>query len=621
LNFPRLLGFLSLALLSTLTAHAAISSTCPKGSNSPLTCSTEKINGDCVLNIDRMYPIAMPTFQMHPGCHITVNVYHPFHFETLTLDPGTAQALQASDQGAALVAAAIGNTKGFSLTTSVAGTTALSHSQFAMLSIRREESESTEQETENRVAVKKNLATLNTMVTDALTPVYQYISHAKIIYAQVREIESSVPRPVDANGKAKQALSVPKWTYSPWSDYANWRRLLLFELSGRVSYRADDKPDIFSPPTEEVGQPKVFKNVFSEASDLLARVPTPDPKDSTKTILPTNPLFDSSSFDNLAKTTQDAIHALPQGEQNQYQEILDQLKLAETDIITALASLPGAITAIEKDFQVYTNNITLWNGDDPSQTGIEASNGGEQVSLGRIPDPISSDKTLATYNALGRQIAYTVNAVNQVATSTLAVPTATQKQAVVTITALYADPRFEVSAGAFVSSLPNRSFSNYTNVNIVSGIPTPFNIKIIESTSRPELLPFAAGNWRFGREYLMPGQRRGAFYGTAAVALNPYNSLPEFGGGVSFSWRSFMFSPLYHLGHSVQLTQGETVGEVWCVYGNASTATPPGCSPPPPAPSTKTYWTGAFAFGIGIRVPTSFSSSGSSNSSSGGSSH
>ena len=615
MNFPRLLGFLSLALLSTLTAYAANSSTCPKGSGSPLTCSTEKINGDCVLNIDRMYPIAMPTFQMHPGCHITVNVYHPFHFETLTLDPGTAQALQASDQGAALVAAAIGNTKGFSFTTSVTGTASLSHSQFQMLSIPREESESTEQETKNRVAVKKNLAMLNTMITNALAPVYQYIGHAKIIYAQVREIESSVPRPVDANGNVKQALNVPKWTYNPWSDYANWRRLLLYELSGRVSYRVDDNPDIFSSPTEDVGQPKAFKNVFSEASDLLARVvPTPDPKDSTKTIPPANPLFDSSSFDNLAKTTQDAIHALPQEEQNRYQKMLDQLKLAETDITAALAALPGTKTAIERDFQVYMNNITLWTGDDPSQTGIDAGNGGEQVSLGRIPDPTSSDKTLATYNALGRQITYTVNAVNQIATSPLAVPTVAQKQAVVTITALYADPRFEVSAGAFVSSLPNRSFSNYTDVNIVSGMPTPLNIKISESISRPELLPFAAGNWRFGREYLMPGQRRGAFYGTGAVALNPYNSLPEFGGGVSFSRRSFMFSPLYHLGHSVHLTQGETVGEVWCVYGNASTATPPGCSPAPPAPSTKTYWTGAFAFGISIRVPTTFSGvSGSSH--------
>ena len=50
---PHLLGCVSVTLLFTVTAHT---------SDLP-TCSTEKVNNDCVVNIDRRYPITMPTFQ------------------------------------------------------------------------------------------------------------------------------------------------------------------------------------------------------------------------------------------------------------------------------------------------------------------------------------------------------------------------------------------------------------------------------------------------------------------------------------------------------------------------------------------------------------------------------
>src|SRR5215469_6631804 len=37
--------------------------------------STEKLNGDCFVNIDRRYPISKPTFQMNRGAHISVYIF------------------------------------------------------------------------------------------------------------------------------------------------------------------------------------------------------------------------------------------------------------------------------------------------------------------------------------------------------------------------------------------------------------------------------------------------------------------------------------------------------------------------------------------------------------------
>lgn len=50
-------------------------------------CSTEKINNDdCVVIIDRRYPITLPTIQMRPGKKMIVKVQDPLSFETLSLD-------------------------------------------------------------------------------------------------------------------------------------------------------------------------------------------------------------------------------------------------------------------------------------------------------------------------------------------------------------------------------------------------------------------------------------------------------------------------------------------------------------------------------------------------------
>jgi hypothetical protein len=107
------------------------------------------------------------------------------------------------------------------------------------------------------------------------------------------------------------------------------------------------------------------------------------------------------------------------------------------------------------------------------------------------------------------------------------------------------------------------------------------------------VIPFAGANWKLGNNFQYLG-RRGAFYLTVAVGINPNTTTTEFAAGPSLSWRFLMVSTLYHLGRDIHLTQGEQVGQEW--------------SGTPQTPSTKRFWTGAFAIGISVRVPTTFGS-------------
>jgi hypothetical protein len=145
----------------------------------------------------------------------------------------------------------------------------------------------------------------------------------------------------------------------------------------------------------------------------------------------------------------------------------------------------------------------------------------------------------------------------------------------------------------------------------LTATPTPTDVKITETTTNPPLLlPYYAAHYRISPEFTWFGRRRGAIYVTGALAVNPYLTELDYGAGFSVSWRYLIFSPLYHLGHSTHLTQGEQVGQIWCVYSSSASATtvPPSCAGAPPAPTTKNYFTGAFALGIGVRIPTTYSS-------------
>jgi hypothetical protein len=577
-------------------------------------CSTEKVNGNCFVNIDRRYPISMPTFQMHRGGHITVYVFHPFAFESLTLDPGPAQAFQATDQAAGLLNAlspTLSKSVTFGTTENAltAGLTIQHYAAMDELNLELAQSTAPVDDVKLAKEIRDQITRLNQILDQAvdqsLTPVKTYFDETKTIYAQIREIELAAPRPsADLNNTPLRLTGVPADTPNPWEDYSEWRR----HMTEKLAKQGNDTtlllarlPGPCQKPTDPV-----------PAGPWSAAVRICNP--ATATTMPSaNPLQIPAGYDDLHKQLMDNLAQLGPGKPdpdtyNNIQQLTTQLDLRHGRISTAITTatdlLPALITKISTDMQGAYTNVVFAHDTVPSP-----------VLVGVIPPPTSLDypnpgerKVLTPYKALGPQITFTVNAQNEIANSLFGLPSASQKQAVATITALFASPHFEVSAGAFFSWLPNPTFLNKTDVAVTKGVPAPVDVKIdMTKTVPPLIIPFTAANYRISPEYDWIGGRRSAFYATLGIGLNPYNTQVEYAAGFSFSWRYLMFSPLYHLGHGIHLTQGEQVGQIWCQYGVAAGSTPPPCAGSPPSPSTTNFWRGAFALGISVRVPTTYS--------------
>jgi hypothetical protein len=416
-------------------------------------------------------------------------------------------------------------------------------------------------------------------------------------------------------------LGVPGDRKNPWLDYSDWKiqtlsrlraqGLATTELWNYLPIPCQKKPlKTIQPwvPTQRACSDATAPNTIPQPPDAPLEIPA-----SYEPIL-ANLQKDADELSRLVAPCS-SDQKSPPPDCKDYLDLskaISALGLRHERISSALSDaenlLPGMIPKITTDMETLYENIQLT----PDANTIDP------VVVGVIPGPKSGGQptvvekqALGTYKALAPQISYTLNEQNQIANSLLGLPSATQKQSIVTVSAVYAAPRFEGSAGAFFSWLPNRTFSNVTNVTVVGGVPAPTSIQIeMTKTTPPLVIPYAAANYRISREYTWLGGRRGATYLTLGVALNAYDTQVEYAGGFSFSWRSLMISPLYHLGHGIHLTDGETVGQTWCVYGNGATATstPPLCTGPPPAPSTKTFWTGQFAIGISVRLPTTFTS-------------
>ena len=524
-------------------------------------CSTEKVNSDCTVTIDRLYPVSLPIIQLRRGQSLTVKVAHPLQFETLSLDPQSAQAIAGTDQTTGLLTALIPYAKSF-----VAESRLTPPPPPPPPPVRIEDL------TPAQRALKKvddDLAALAAKIQ----AVGDFVQNGLFgIYLQLQQILSPIPRPLVAPPQT-DPNGLPAGTPNPWTDYPHWRQLLLCELAG-------DCDQVSNPPV---------KNVL----DTLTRLKLPTvAADGTSTWTDTT-LF-TESFDTRLAQTKTDIKALSPTDQLDYTNKLNALTRREANL-TAYSTLLGA-AGLPKDLTSYLVNIRL----------VQTPGITDPQPLGDIYDPKCPPKTPHCPRIpLGTQVAFAVNAVNQIGVLPASAPSASQKKAVATITVLYADPIFEVSTGIFFSTLPNRSFANQTQVVQNAGsAATQGNIFVGQTIARPTIVPFAAANWRLHHDFLWPDSRRAAVYLTAGAGLNPYNTTAEFVAGPSLSWRSLMFSALFHYGHDVRLTQGESVGEVWC---NQTAKT---CSPSPPSPSTEKYWTPAFAFGIGIRVPTLFGGTG-----------
>lgn len=553
-------------------------------------CSTEKVNDDCTVTMDRSYPVGLPTIQVRPGKRLTVKVLNGLPFEILSLDLQTGQAVVGTDQTAGFLSAALPNLKGLLVQQQTSGV-----GMFGF----RPPSPNAELPPRTPEEIQKKIKDLQAQVYEAQQQlntnfrlVQLYDENATTIYNQLNEVLGPLPPEVLPKGQRLQSSKVRRDVPRPWigSEFPDWVGWMRCEIAGQD---CPTELDHSSEAATCVGTRPPVRGLLLCGSTLVSGL----------SACPADQQDDNLLACKLVTIQQDASD-LPEDAKKDFSESVRRLN----EGFAALTADSTAIANIDKELSVYYFNLTNALVIPPS------------ASIGTIFDPHDSNnqRNVQLPRFLGRQVVYSVSGLNEIGTPAPAVTTAAQKKSILTITVVFADPHFEVSSGIVISTLPNRSFANQTTVtqNPNGASPTLGNVVITQTISKPTVVLFAGANWRLGHDFLWPDQRRGAFYLTGTVGYNVNNTNVEFGVGPSLSWRSIMFSVLYDWGHDLRLTQGEDVGMIWCNQSSAnSSGTIPKCSGSPPSPSTEKYWKGAVAFGISVRIPTIFGGGGSAASS------
>ena len=264
--------------------------------------------------------------------------------------------------------------------------------------------------------------------------------------------------------------------------------------------------------------------------------------------------------------------------------------LPDAAALTQLGDLQKLIDAVAADLLGYSQRIVdlkgFYNGAKECKD-LASGMSGQCIRVVLGPD----DET-AYHNMVTRTITYALNTYNLVSYPQEASPDPTKKKLLASIAINFADSpskpsalRWEASTGVFFSTLPIRSFS----VAPVFSSGAITNNIIAQNVLHPTAVPFVAANYRITND-LGWTRWKSAIYLTGAVGINPNTLSADFASGVAISWRGLMFSPLWHYGHDVRLTQGLYAGELLGASFKGSLA-------------TQNYWTSSFALGISIRVP------------------
>jgi len=386
----------------------------------PPACSTEKINHqDCILTVNRWYPVTFPTIQMSQGEKIIVELENQLPFESATLDLTGATPLPASDQGAALLITAIPNLKGLVYSTAIRPGATPGFSKKRALANKAAAPAPGSSPAES-VIIDELQNQLQPMLENADASINSVFSHALVVYAQLNQALSPLPLSGTSSPQQVPALPADLNTPNPWirDRYPFWRAYLLCELvGGNDCASVSDKPPSFS-------------NVLGELSGLQSELP---PATS-------NLLFDQYVFDFFVQKTTNDISKLPADSQQPYLDALSLYSAQENRLVSVIASLGNSLSAVQKDFQPYYENInlTLTN---PVPVSLDTD---RRLILGTITDPRSSTvSSKASYpHNLGKPITFSVNVVNQIATSRASVINSQAKTSIATVTVRYADPKF-----------------------------------------------------------------------------------------------------------------------------------------------------------------------------------
>ena len=255
---------------------------------------------------------------------------------------------------------------------------------------------------------------------------------------------------------------------------------------------------------------------------------------------------------------------------------------SDAEAINELTSMQKVADAIAADLLGYRQRLAE----------LESYRVGRAVLL-----TTKSDDPAIYQNMVSRSVTYSLDALNLVSNSQDAVPDPTKKRALASIVIVFADSakwepsalisafRWEASAGVFISTLPNRSFSvapTYTGTTVT-------NNTVHEQNLSPTAVPFAAANYRLTDDLGWSRWKSNAYW-SFAIGVNPNTKTADFAVGPSLSWRALMISAFAHFGHEARLTQGFSKNEN---LGPTFTGTLP----------TDTHWVTSFALGFSVRVP------------------
>ena len=255
------------------------------------------------------------------------------------------------------------------------------------------------------------------MLENADASINSVFSHALVVHAQLNQVLSPLPVSGISSPQQVPALPADLNTPNPWirDSYPFWRAYLLCELVG-----GNDCASVS-------GKPPSISNVLGEISGLQSELP---PATS-------NLLFDQYVFDFLVQKTPNDISKLPAGSQQPYLDALALYSSQENRLVSVIASLGNSLPAVQKDFQTYYENInlTLTN---PVPASLDTDG---RLILGTITDPRSTTVSIkASYpHYLGKPIAFSVNVVNQIATSRASVINSQAKTSIAIVTVRYAD--------------------------------------------------------------------------------------------------------------------------------------------------------------------------------------
>lgn len=162
--------------------------------------------------------------------------------------------------------------------------------------------------------------------------------------------------------------------------------------------------------------------------------------------------------------------------------------------------------------------------------------------------------------------------------------------AMATVVVLWADTRWETSAGTLFSRMGNRTFQNTPIV--VSGRPRldaagKVETRVSETVTSPTVVPMAMVHLR-AYQFPLEGSRV-AFLVTGGAGVNPSSGTADFGAGFSLAYRAVVVSRLWHRGRDLELTDGVKTNDE---LGSS-----------PPALPTQRVWRWSDGWAVSIRVP------------------